>query len=128
MKKALLMLSLIASVSAFADSSLQCKDVNAGSDNGYIVTLSADSAQISEETIAGPKPVATLKCVSVDGKPSHPDAYYPVLRCFEPNKADAGYSFNVKAGGFAGLTTGTLSKENFAGATAIAQFDCKNSQ
>ena len=127
MKKMFLVFSLI-SGSAFAgQSALQCKEVGTGPDNGYSVYVSKNRKRsiVEEVTLAGAKTLATLNCAKTNEQPSHPDAIYTVLTCSEPNIRDGGYSLQVKQGGFAGLTTATLSEITIAGANPIAELACQ---
>ncbi len=134
MKKMIGLLALAASMSsvaAFASpSALQCKENGTGPDNGYSVYISKNGsrATVEEVTIAGVKTIATLQCVNTGAHPSAPDMPYTVLSCWEPNIRDGGYSVQVKQGGFAGLTTATLSEVTLAGANEIAELSCQAAQ
>ena len=73
---------------------------------------------------AGETVVADLGCISTGNKPTYPDASVKVLACSESTLRDAGYSVAVNQGGFAGMTTATLSQESLGGAKVVAEMTC----
>ncbi len=129
MNKVLLLVSFLASSSAFASSgpSLHCVDNNLQGEQGYLAAISSDakSAVISEESLAGPRVIANLECQ----KPNQPEAGsgntpYTALVCAEAVGGDTGFSLVIREGGFTGLITATLEKESLHGPSAIAQMSC----
>lgn len=128
--KTLIALALI-SASTFASNAfatLDCRDVQAGPDHGYMLQFSPDhkSVTVSEETIAGPMKVADLACeISRAPAPSGNDMQRTILTCRQPGIADAGFSLTVEQGGFAGLTTAHLYQESIRGADQVAEFGCR---
>lgn len=128
MKKMICLLGLLASVSSASAAGISCKENGASIDNGYRVYFSnnVSLAVLQQETIAGPRTLATLECFRTDAHPSAPDMAYTTLVCSEPNLRDAGYSLQVNQGGFAGLTTVTLGQITFTGATQIAELVCSS--
>jgi len=115
------------SLNAFAQESV-CRDNNAGMDNGYTVTISADasSALVQETSIAGIQTVAELKCFEpATEQVRFPDMPTLVLSCFEPQLRDAGYSVAIVAGGLANLKSMTLSSTSLAGSKVIAKGICR---
>ena len=105
---------------------MNCKENGTGIDNGYNVYVSKDGkrAVVEEISIAGPKTLATLVCARSNVKAPCCDQEYVSLSCYEPNLKDIGYSFVVKQGGFAGLTTGTLSEISLVGSKQVAATTC----
>ena len=128
MKKMIMMgaVLLLAGV-AQADDEMKCRDVNAGPDHGYYIRISGDltSAQVSEQTFAGPRILANLVCSPQESRIQHPDQMVTIARCREPETADAGYSVVVRSGGFTGITMATLSEVTFFGTEQVASLLCR---
>ncbi len=123
----LLFLVMVGIGSVANASALRCKEVDAGPDNGYQVSISTDGgrASVDEVTIAGVQQLATLQCVASKQKaPPCCDRTYVLLTCSEPQVRDGGYSAVVTAGGLAGRMFLSLSKVTIAGSTQIANLLC----
>jgi hypothetical protein len=122
----LLMTSL--ATTAFAQGNLECKSLDQGPDSGYTATISANGAKalVMQETIAGPRNIAALKCEKpAVGGTRNPDEESVILVCGEPILRDDGYSLVIKNGGYSGATLATLSEVTFAGNQVIATLLCK---
>lgn len=106
---------------------LSCKDVNAGPDHGYYMTVSRQSgaANVSSMTIAGLQTLTVLTCSFSNQQPSYPDQMLVIASCSEPQLVDAGYSVVIQHGGIAGVTMATLSQVSIAGAVTVARLMCQ---
>jgi hypothetical protein len=107
-----------------------CRDLRAGPDHGYEARIRGLRAEISSQSLAGPRTLAVLKCArpALPPRPRHPDEEYAVLNCRQPGLYDAGYLLDVSAGGFTGRTRATLSTQSIAGPRPVAQLLCQTAR
>ena len=96
-----LILALLSHNPAHAARELHCRDVKAGPDHGYYAVVQGlSSADVTSQSIMGPRPVARLRCVvprnvRIPGRPhlialcSNPEGWMLYLRANAQNGREA---------------------------------------
>ncbi|MGZ3649529.1 MAG: hypothetical protein ACXVB9_20015 [Bdellovibrionota bacterium] len=125
MKILLLVLAALAPLSALANDELHCHDVRRGPDHGYLaVVKELRTAQLSEETIAGPRdlPYGSLEC-TIPHVICRGDRSCLVAVCTTPHVADVGYTLYVSR--FQNAYSARLMENSFRGSREIASLACQ---
>ena len=125
MKTPLILTALLLSTLSVAAhaATMECSDLAPG--HQYFVTIANNKAKVGEKTFAGPRALATLKCVApAEESPRHPDQGGVALECAEAQQGDGGYRLVVVATG-QGPFTAQLSEESIAGPKVLANLVCR---
>ncbi|MEO5970600.1 MAG: hypothetical protein ABIQ95_11790 [Bdellovibrionia bacterium] len=123
--KKLLLCSLVVSIfglSAFADSTLECRDFSDGAFGGYeILFLEKPDLTIVAKVSLSTKELAQLACSDFDVR----DTTDPILTCHEEYLNDRGYSVVLIDEEINGKPHAILSEVSFAGTKELANLPCR---
>ncbi|HEY8278359.1 MAG TPA: hypothetical protein VIH99_01965 [Bdellovibrionota bacterium] len=104
-------------------------------DGGYqlVIALDKKSAELSEQTIGGPRPLANLECqVLRDHGPNHPDKLYNTLYCSDSYTGRINWVARRYVGGIGGIDEVQLKAAKQIGEMIIEEevefgrLDCRN--
>jgi hypothetical protein len=131
MKTVILAMAMLAGLTAQASDDMTCRSVNSGPDYGKILTISktTQTASLTEETIAGPKPVqfGEMDCeFPAPPDETHPDQLVTYANCWTPHVADAGFNVTVTTGGIIGKTMAEVYELSKKGRTHIDTMFCES--
>ncbi|MBY0383886.1 hypothetical protein K2X05_01895 [bacterium] len=121
-----IMLTLVSATALASSKSIQCTDVDGGSDNGYIVEISANlkKAKVMEQSMAGPVLVefGKLSCTPVNKQTGSLEI---LTECSSAPVGDGGYALELTSGGIVGFMQAELFELTFVGRNKIANLNCQ---